>query len=230
MKKIFYIVLSLMLIIPFSVKAEENTEQRSITVTCSEHSAVVSEGELYSCSGSVTKKSSDTSAKVEINNGSNKDLVIGNITDGVVLIDFGDNNTGSFSFTVTNKVPVLKDAPVALGITAIFTFDEDQKETIIVDRPVLTLKASTSSNPSNPTKPSNPSPSEKPTTPTTPNKPTNPTNPSTSEKPTVTNTSKGITNPNTADMNILQLSLVGILFIFIMILSIRKINLLKNSR
>lgn len=219
MKKIFYIVLSLMLIIPFSVKAEEDTEQRSITVSCSENSAVVSEGELYSCSGSVTKKSSDTSAKVEINNGSNDNLVIGNVTDGVVLIDFGDNNTGSFSFTVTNKVPVLKDATVALGITAIF--NEDQTQTISVDSPVLTLKASTSSDPSNPTNPSNPSPSETPT---------NPTNPSTSEKTTVTNTSKGITNPNTADMNILQLSLVGILFIFIMILSIRKINLLKNSR
>lgn len=226
MKKIFYVILGLMLIMPFYVKAEEDTEQRSIFVYCVEkNSAVVSEGELYECSGSVTKKSSDESAKVAINNGSNDNLVIGAITDGIVSIDFGDNNTGSFSFTVTNKVPVLEDTDVFLGITAIF--NEDQTQTISINDPVLTLTASTSSDPSNPTNPSNPSPSEKPTT---PNKPTNPTNPSTSTKPTVTNTSKGITNPNTADMNILQLSLVGILFIFIMILSIRKINLLKNSR
>ncbi|MGN0973487.1 MAG: hypothetical protein ACI4OT_01955 [Bacilli bacterium] len=216
MRKLFYVILSLILIMPFYVKAEDglDQEQRSITVNCSKDYAVVSEGELYSCSGSVTKKSSDTSAKVEINNGSNDNLVIGAITDGIVSIDFGYNNTGSFSFTVTNKVPVLTDTAVRLGITAIF--NDDQTQTISVDNSILTLKASTSSNPSNPTIPA---------TPTTPE---NSTSSSTNNQQM--STSKGITNPNTADLNILQLSLIGILFIFIMILSIRKINLLKNSR
>lgn len=221
MKKIFYIVLSLMLIIPFSVKAEENQDElRGLSVWC--QSTPYTDEELgedwYTCGGIVYKPSSDT-VNLEFSNGNNEnvDIWYEGKTEGDIEISF-NGNEGSFSFFVINEAKLSKDEKVTLGITAKYNDDSDLTISKEFD---LTLKASNSNNSSGTTTP---------TTPTTPNKPTNPTNPSTSEKPTVTNTSKGIANPNTADMNILQLSLVGILFIFIMILSIRKINLLRNSR
>ena len=208
MKKVIYILLGFVLLLPFYVKAEETSVvdeiSNYINYTC-DNNFELNANSMLTCA--ITLK--DTFQK-------DYKMIIG-VQDGSGIQFSGDKEKWANSISILKSgniyVKPVSTPASTTDVNAYLTLLNENDATISSATQKFTLNSPESSTnnqqTTNPTKPSNNS-----TTTTTAN--------------STKASSKGIVNPNTSDIDVLSLSIISLLLIVIICLSAKKLKLGKR--